>query len=69
MHHVLLKDVTQESHRWRIRVRVTRFSEYINDAQPGKVLRLDMVFLDEQVYYQRLYFHIQSTIAAACLFY
>lgn len=48
MEYVLLKDVTQESHRWRVRVRATRFSEYADDSTPRKVLRLDFVLLDEQ---------------------
>lgn len=50
MEYVLLKNVTQESHRWHVRVRVTRFSEYIDDTKPGKVPCLDLVLLDEQVY-------------------
>lgn len=49
MEYALLKDVTQESHRWRVRVRATRFSEYVDDGSPKKVLRLDFVLLDEQV--------------------
>uniref|UniRef100_A0A0E0ASG1 Replication factor A C-terminal domain-containing protein n=1 Tax=Oryza glumipatula TaxID=40148 RepID=A0A0E0ASG1_9ORYZ len=50
----LLKDVTQESHRWRVRVRATRFSEFTTANEPDKILRLDLFLLDEQegaVYY------------------
>lgn len=52
----MLKDVTQQSHRWRIRVRVTRFSDYTNDSTAQKVLRRDFVLLDDQV-------HLTSVIA------
>uniref|UniRef100_A0A0D3FRJ7 Replication protein A 70 kDa DNA-binding subunit B/D first OB fold domain-containing protein n=1 Tax=Oryza barthii TaxID=65489 RepID=A0A0D3FRJ7_9ORYZ len=48
MDYSLLKDVTQESHRWRVRVRATRFSEFTTANEPDKILRLDLVLLDEQ---------------------
>uniref|UniRef100_A0A0E0RIC3 Replication protein A 70 kDa DNA-binding subunit B/D first OB fold domain-containing protein n=1 Tax=Oryza rufipogon TaxID=4529 RepID=A0A0E0RIC3_ORYRU len=43
-----LRDVTQESHRWQVRVRVTRFSQFTTANEPDKILRLDLVLLDEQ---------------------
>lgn len=49
MNYTILKDVTQESHRWQVRVRVTRFSEFTAPNEPDKILRLDLVLLDEQV--------------------
>ncbi|XP_040381577.1 uncharacterized protein LOC102700249 isoform X4 [Oryza brachyantha] len=48
MQYSLLKDVTQESHSWRVRVQVTRFSEYNSEDQPPVLLRLDLVLLDEE---------------------
>lgn len=48
MDYSLLKDVTQESHRWRVRVRATLFSEFTTANEPDKILRLDLVLLDEQ---------------------
>nr|XP_025877686.1 uncharacterized protein LOC9266439 isoform X10 [Oryza sativa Japonica Group] len=48
MDYTMLRDVTQESHRWQVRVRVTRFSQFTTANEPDKILRLDLVLLDEQ---------------------
>jgi hypothetical protein len=44
----MLRNVTQESHHWQVRVRVTRFSQFTTANEPDKILRLDLVLLDEQ---------------------
>ena len=49
MQYSLLKEVTADSHQWQVRTRVVRFSEYVDKAEPTKILRLDLVLLDEQV--------------------
>ncbi|KAL6626309.1 hypothetical protein ACP70R_030035 [Stipagrostis hirtigluma subsp. patula] len=43
----LLKDVTSDSQRWRVKVRVVRFSEFFNSEQPPKLQRVDFIMLDE----------------------
>ncbi|CAL5085458.1 unnamed protein product [Urochloa decumbens] len=48
MNHSFLRDVTSESQKWTIRVRVTRFSEYKNKEEPPEVVRLDLILLDEE---------------------
>jgi hypothetical protein len=45
----MLRNVTQESHHWQVRVRVTRFSQFTTANEPDKILRLDLVLLDEQI--------------------
>ncbi|KAM0929073.1 hypothetical protein ACQ4PT_001850 [Festuca glaucescens] len=47
MDHTLLKDVTQDSHCWRVRVRITRISHCMTKYQPHP--QLNFVMLDEQV--------------------
>ncbi|KAM0845268.1 hypothetical protein ACQ4PT_056492 [Festuca glaucescens] len=46
MDHTLLKDVTQDSHCWRVRVRITRISRCMTKYQPHP--QLNFVMLDEQ---------------------
>ena len=46
----LLKDVTSESQYWTVRTRVVRFSEYLSNDDPPKILRLDLILLDEEVF-------------------
>ncbi|CAL4932136.1 unnamed protein product [Urochloa decumbens] len=48
MNHRFLRDVTSESQKWTIRVRVTRFSEYKNKEEPPQIVRLDLILLDEE---------------------
>ncbi|XP_062220783.1 replication protein A 70 kDa DNA-binding subunit B-like [Phragmites australis] len=48
MQYSLLKEVTADSHQWQVRTRVVRFSEYVDKPEPTKILRLDLVLLDEQ---------------------
>ena len=53
MEYSLLKNVTQESHRWCARVRVTRTNEYIDDGPEKRILRISFVLLDEEVKFQK----------------
>ncbi|CAL5049621.1 unnamed protein product [Urochloa decumbens] len=48
MNHSFLRNVTSESQKWTIRVRVTRFSEYKNKEEPPQIVRLDLILLDEE---------------------
>uniref|UniRef100_A0A0E0N4W5 DUF223 domain-containing protein n=1 Tax=Oryza rufipogon TaxID=4529 RepID=A0A0E0N4W5_ORYRU len=50
MDYTILRNVTQESHHWQVRVRVTRFSQFTTANEPDKILRLDLVLLDEQYF-------------------
>uniref|UniRef100_A0A0E0LQS2 Uncharacterized protein n=1 Tax=Oryza punctata TaxID=4537 RepID=A0A0E0LQS2_ORYPU len=55
MQYSLLKDVTQESRSWRVRVRVTRFSKYNSEDNPPVLFRLDLVLLDEELNYNAIF--------------
>ncbi|KAL6596972.1 hypothetical protein ACP70R_047106 [Stipagrostis hirtigluma subsp. patula] len=48
MAYALLKDVNPDSQRWRVKVRVVRFSEFHNKEQPPKLQRIDFIMLDEK---------------------
>jgi len=48
MEYSLLKDVTSESQHWTVRTRVVRFSKYVSNDDPPKILRLDLILLDEE---------------------
>ena len=50
MEYSLLKDVTSESEYWTVRTQVVRFSEYLSNNDPPKILRLDQILLDEEVF-------------------
>ena len=50
MEYSLLKDVTSESQYWTVRTRMVRFSEYLSNDDPPKILRLDLILLDEEVF-------------------
>ena len=49
MEYSLLKDVTSESQHWTVRARVVRFAEYLSNDNPPKILRLDLILVDEEV--------------------
>lgn len=51
MDYTLLKYVDAGSQQWTVRARVVRFSKYISPDEPGKIRRLDLVLLDEEVIY------------------
>ncbi|TVU19066.1 hypothetical protein EJB05_35195 [Eragrostis curvula] len=48
MSYSLLKDLPSHTQKWRIKVRVVRFSEFLSNDQPPKVNRLHFVLLDEK---------------------
>ncbi|KAL6902302.1 hypothetical protein ACP4OV_005178 [Aristida adscensionis] len=48
MQYTPLKDVTPESQKWTVKVRLVRFSEFRRKEQPDKLSRLDLVLLDEE---------------------
>ncbi|KAL6657279.1 hypothetical protein ACP70R_005059 [Stipagrostis hirtigluma subsp. patula] len=48
MAYAFLKDVNPDSQRWRVKVRVVCFSEFLNKQQPPKVQRIGFVMLDEK---------------------
>ncbi|KAG2546392.1 hypothetical protein PVAP13_9KG030199 [Panicum virgatum] len=48
MEYSLLKDDTSESQHWTVRTRVVRFSEYVSNDDPPKILSLDLILLDEE---------------------
>ena len=50
MEYAKLASVTVDSQHWTVKVRVTRFSNYIGPDNPDKILRLDLILLDEEVY-------------------
>ncbi|KAL6605862.1 hypothetical protein ACP70R_041515 [Stipagrostis hirtigluma subsp. patula] len=48
MSYAFLKDVNPDSQRWRVKVRVVRFTEFLTKDQPPKVQRIDFIMLDEK---------------------
>jgi hypothetical protein len=49
MQYSKIADVTSDVHRWTVKARIVRFSEYATQDTPPKILRLDMVLIDEEV--------------------
>ena len=50
MQYTKLEAVTPDSQHWTVKVRVVRFNEYTSEDTPPRVLRMDMVLLDEEVH-------------------
>jgi len=50
MEYAKLASITADSQHWTVKVHVTRFSNYIGPDNPDKILRLDLILLDEEVY-------------------
>lgn len=48
MAYSFLSDVNPQSQQWTIKARVIRFSQYLSTDQPPKVLRLDLIVVDEK---------------------
>ncbi|KAL6614561.1 hypothetical protein ACP70R_036831 [Stipagrostis hirtigluma subsp. patula] len=48
MAYAFLKDVNPDSQRWRVKVRVVRFSQFLTKDQPPRVQRIDFIMLDEK---------------------
>jgi hypothetical protein len=59
MQYSKVADVTSDVHQWTVKVGIVRFSEYATQDIPPKILRLDMVLIDEEV--KRYMLHVCST--------